>query len=129
MVDVIAVEKDRVKVRSFKDLQVWNIAMDMVDRIYDLTDGFPKSEIYGLTSQIRRSAVSIPSNIAEGSARKNTKELVQFLYIGLGSVAELYTQLEIAKRRQYGNNNLYPEVTDYLRRVNQMLNKLINSLL
>lgn len=102
--------------------------MDMVDCIYNLTDDFPKSEIYGLSSQIRRAAVSIPSNIAEGSARNNTKELLQYLYIARGSLAEVYTQLEIAKRRKYGKEDLYLDVEDYMRRISQMLSKLIQSL-
>ena len=75
--------------------------MDLVEEIYKLTDTMPKTEVYGLTSQIRRSAVSIPSNIAEGAARNHSKEFMQFLYVALGSVAELETQLLLAERLQF----------------------------
>jgi four helix bundle protein len=86
---------------SHKDLDVWKLSIELVVDIYKLTETFPKSELYGITSQIRRAAVSIPSNIAEGSARKNTKEYVQFLYIALGSLAEMETQLIICQRLNY----------------------------
>jgi len=89
------------KVITHKDLLVWKKSMDLVKQIYELTQDFPKSEIYGLTSQVRRSAISIPSNIAEGAARNSSKEFIQFLYISLGSVAELETQLLIAQNLEY----------------------------
>jgi len=117
-----------MKVKSFRDLEVWQKAMDMVDAVYDLADLFPKSELYGLTSQIRRSAVSVPSNIAEGSARNNTKELLQFLFISRGSLAELYTQIEIGRRRKLGKIELYPAIFENVRRISQMTGKLIQSL-
>ena len=85
----------------YSKLGVWNDAITFVTNIYKLTENFPKSEIYSLTSQIRRAAVSIPSNIAEGSARKSNKEYSQFLSIALGSIAELDTQLIIAKNLAY----------------------------
>jgi four helix bundle protein len=84
--------------KTHKDLIVWQKAMDLVEEVYELTDRMPKSEIYGLTSQIRRAAVSIPSNIAEGAARNHDKEFLQFLYVSLGSIAELETQLLLAER-------------------------------
>jgi four helix bundle protein len=92
------------KPRSYKDLQIWKVSMDFVIEIYKLTKRFPSSELYGLTSQIRRSAVSIPSNVAEGSCRKNTKEYIQFLYIANGSLSEVETQLEIANKLGYFEN-------------------------
>lgn len=82
--------------KTHKDLDVWKYSRAFVSAVYALTKEFPKEEIYGLTSQIRRCAVSIPSNIAEGSARKGDKEYIHFLYIALGSMAELETQLFIA---------------------------------
>ena len=82
---------------THKDLDVWKLSIDLVKDVYNITKTFPQSEIYGLTSQIRRCAVSIPSNIAEGSARSSNKEFIQFLYIALGSCAELETQLIISK--------------------------------
>lgn len=83
-------------VRTHRDLDVWQKSITFVTTVYKATDAFPNREIYGLTSQIRRSAVSIPSNIAEGATRKNKAEFKQFLYIGLSSGAELETQLIIA---------------------------------
>jgi four helix bundle protein len=89
---------DGKTVRTHKDLDVWKKAMDLAAQVYSLTTRFPKEELYGLTSQIRRSAVSIPSNIAEGAARHSRKEFIQFLHIASGSVAELETQLLLAIR-------------------------------
>ncbi|MBX9888397.1 MAG: four helix bundle protein [Flavobacteriaceae bacterium] len=90
---------------NHKDLDVWKKSMDLVEVIYKLTQQFPDSEKFGLSSQMRRAAVSIPSNIAEGSARKGDKELIQFLHIALGSVAELETQYLIAVRLHFTLND------------------------
>ncbi|MBE0651537.1 MAG: four helix bundle protein [Bacteroidales bacterium] len=84
--------------KSHKDLEVYKTSMDLVSSIYKITKGFPDDEKFGLTSQIRRAAISIPSNIAEGAARKNTKEYIQFLYHSLGSASEIETQLDLAER-------------------------------
>ena len=88
--------------KTHKDLDVYQTSMELVTDIYHLTKSFPWEEQYGLTSQIRRSAVSVPSNISEGAARKNKPEFIQFLYIALGSLSELETQLIISKNL---NNN------------------------
>jgi len=88
-------------VMTHRDLDVWKNGIELVKKIYILTKDFPKEEIYTLTSQIRRSAISIPSNIAEGAARNSKKEFIQFLYIALGSAAELETQLNVAKELGY----------------------------
>jgi len=88
-------------VKTHRDLDVWKNGIELVKRIYVLTSNFPKEEIHTLTSQIRRSAISIPSNIAEGAARNSKKEFLQFLYIALGSAAELETQLILAKELSY----------------------------
>jgi four helix bundle protein len=97
-----------------KDLEVWKKSMDLVETIYKLTQTFPDSEKFGLTSQMRRSAVSIPSNIAEGSARKGDKELIHFLPIALGSLSELDTQYTIAVRINYTNKeeNIENQIND-----------------
>ncbi|MBI1920659.1 MAG: four helix bundle protein [Geobacter sp.] len=87
--------------RDHKELDVWKTGVGLVKEVYVLTREFPKEELYGLTNQLRRAAVSIPSNIAEGAARQTNKEFVQFLYIALGSVAEVETQLAIAQELQY----------------------------
>ncbi len=86
---------------THKDLDVWKLGIDLVEKIYQITTEFPASEKYGLSSQIRRSAVSIPSNIAEGAARNSNKDYIRFLYISLGSLSELETQLIIAERINY----------------------------
>jgi len=90
-----------MKVKDYKELKVWQQGIEIVDKIYLITDNFPKDELYGLTNQMRRSALSIPSNISEGFVRNHSKEYIQFLYISLGSCAELETQLIIAKKRNY----------------------------
>lgn len=90
-----------------KDLDVWKKSMDLVELVYQLTSVFPNDERFGLTSQMRRAAISIPSNIAEGAARKGNKEFIQFLMIGLGSLSELETQYLLAIRlKMVGKNEL-----------------------
>ncbi|MAP53797.1 four helix bundle protein [Altibacter sp.] len=86
---------------NHKEMEVWKRSMDLVEYIYRVSKKFPKDETYGLTSQIRRAAVSIPSNIAEGAARKGDKELLQFLSVSLGSLSELETQYLLSIRLNY----------------------------
>ena len=93
-------EQERRAVANHKDLEVWKQAIELTKAVYELTAGFPASEIYGLTSQMRRSAISIPSNIAEGAARSSDKAFIQFLYVTLGSIAELDTQYILSKEIQ-----------------------------
>jgi four helix bundle protein len=95
-----------VEIKSFRDLKVWQRSMEMAKAVYRLTQAFPKEEIYGLRSQMRRAAVSIPSNIAEGHGRLGTREYRQFLGIARGSNFELQTQLEIARSLGYGDPRL-----------------------
>jgi four helix bundle protein len=114
------------EVRSHLDLEVWKVSMDFVVEIYKLTAAFPDHEKYGLTSQIRRAAVSIPSNIAEGSARRNSKELIQFLYISLGSVAEIETQLILSKRLSYIKE--YQELSEKIHYIRVLITRLIKSI-
>ncbi len=90
-----------MNISTHKDLEVWKMGIDLVEKIYKMTNGFPKVEQYGLTTQMRRASISVPSNIAEGYARNSGKELVHFLYIALGSLSELETQLIIAHRLSY----------------------------
>ena len=87
-----------MKITSFKDLDIWNRSIALVENIYKVTNSFPKEELYGLTSQLRRSAVSIPSNIAEGFGRFHKNEYKQFLHIAIGSCAEVSTQIIIASK-------------------------------
>ena len=111
--------------KTHKDLDVWKKSVSLVTSIYEVTKTFPKDDIYGLTNQIRRSAVSIPSNMAEGSARKGEKEFIQFLYISLGSMAELETQLIIANNLKYVNLNDYELMTGRLEEIRKMIIGLI----
>jgi four helix bundle protein len=91
--------------KSHKDLDVWKRSIEFVTLVYRITKNFPKEEIYGLTNQIRRAAVSIPSNIAEGAARNHSKEFLQFLFISLGSISELETQIIISENLKYLQNS------------------------
>jgi four helix bundle protein len=90
-----------MSVSSFRELRVWQLGMEVAEKVHRLTADFPKSEIYGLSSQMRRSAVSIPSNIAEGQGRDSTKEFLHFLAIAFGSICELETQILLAHRFSY----------------------------
>jgi len=116
------------KTKSYRDLIVWQKAMDLVSKIYKLTLKFPKTEIYGLTSQMKRCAVSIPSNIAEGRTRKSSLDYRRFLIIAYGSGAELETQIEISKKL-YSNKNLNFAIIDgLLNEIMRMLNKMIRTI-
>ena len=113
------------KVSTHKDLDVWKKSMDFVTELYKQTASFPKVEIYGLSSQMRRAAVSIPSNIAEGAARKSNKEFIQFLYIALGSSAELDTQLIIAKNLNFLDVTVFEKMNVDQDEISRMLVGLI----
>ncbi len=112
-------------IHSYKDLIVWQKAMDLVILIYELTEKFPREEIYGLTSQMRRSAVSIPSNIAEGRHRGSKKDFVQFLRVASASSSELETQLTIAKRLKQMKNFEYTKIDSLLEEVQKILTSMI----
>lgn len=101
---------------THKDLDIWKIGLELVEEVYRITGGFPKEEIYGITSQLRRAAVSIPSNIAEGAARNSKKEFLQYLYIALGSLAELETQIVISERLGFLAQDILSETIEKLRR-------------
>jgi len=115
-------------IHSYKELTVWQKAMDLVAEIYILTEKFPKEELYGLVSQMRRSAISIPSNIAEGRLRGYRKEYRQFLLNAYGSGGELETQIEIAKRLPKMEDLDFSRVDNLLKEVMKMLNKITNIL-
>lgn len=108
---------------THKNLDAWKESIKLTIEIYKLTQDLPKEEIYGLTNQIRRSAVSIPSNIAEGCARQTTKETIQFLHIALGSTAELETQLIITNELGYTKN--IDEMFDKIIRIKKLIVGLI----
>ena len=108
-----------------KNLRVWNESMELAKKVYQLTANFPKEELFGLVSQMRRCAVSIPSNIAEGYGRGTNAELIHFLYISLGSSNELDTQLELSRRFAYVND----EDFIMLDALNNSVNKMVQSLI
>jgi four helix bundle protein len=113
-------------IHSYKELVVWQKAMDLVVAIYELTKNYPSEEKFGLISQMRRAAVSIPSNIAEGRKRKTYKDYGSFLIIAYTSGAELETQIEISKRLSLGKDFDYSIVDGLLDEVMRMLNKMTN---
>ncbi len=101
---------------THKDLDIWKMGIDLVERLYNITGAFPKEEQFGLTSQMRRAVVSIPSNIAEGAARSSKREFLQYLYISLGSLSEIETQLLISQRLGFLQNDDILEHVEHLRR-------------
>ena len=114
---------------SYKELVVWEKSILLVESIYTITRSFPDDEKFGLTSQMRRSAVSIPSNIAEGHDRKSPKEFNQFLRIAYGSSSELETQLIISQKLGFLSQNTFENTMNNLIQIRKMLNKLISSIL
>lgn len=116
---------------NFRNLLIWQKSMVLVTKIYTVTNNFPKEEVFGLTSQIKRSAISIPSNIAEGLGRESNKEFLRFLNISIGSLFELQTQLEIAKNIIYLDeetfNNLYENTRELERMIVSFTNKIKNN--
>ena len=111
---------------TYEDLKVWRRAMDLVLRVYEYTRTFPREETYGLTSQMRRCAVSVPSNIAEGKGRYSRKELVQFLFRARGSLLELRTQITIARELRLLPEVQGQELAELAGEVGRLLNGLIN---
>ncbi len=115
-------------VRDYRDLIVWQKAMDLVELLYRRTKSFPREELYGLTSQMRRAAVSIPSNIAEGQARRTTRDFMHFLSIARGSLKELETQIIISHRLDYMNGTQQSELVDLTEEISRLISGLNNSL-
>ena len=114
--------------QHYRELIVWQKAMNLVEAVYRATDHFPKTEIYGLTSQVRRAAVSIPSNIAEGQGRSTTRDFLYFLSVAQGSLMEVETQITIAQRFSYIEKRLETELLESTAEVGRLLNGLCNSL-
>ena len=117
----------KAPIRSHRDLIVWQKAMDLVVNVYRATDSFPKAEVYGLTSQIRRAVTSIPANIAEGQGRRLTKEFLYFLANARGSLWELDTHLESAARLGFLSSEVHEELRSQLDEVGRILNGLMRS--
>ena len=114
--------------RPHRKLDVWKKSMDFVKHVYQVTETFPKAEIYGLSSQMRRAAVSIPSNLAEGAGRKGKKEFSQYLNIAQGSISEIDTQIELSFILNFIEKDLYIDLMDELNTISKMLFGLTRSL-
>ena len=115
-------------VRNYKELRVWQGAMELVESVYRLSAGFPPEENYGLKSQIRRAAVSIPSNIAEGQSRASTKEFLNHLSIAQASLAEVETQLEISVRLNYLGAEQVTATVSEIQKLGKQIHALRNAL-
>ncbi|MCP9755790.1 four helix bundle protein [Lacihabitans sp. CCS-44] len=113
---------------SYRDLLIWQKSMDLVTDIYRASARFPKEEVYGLTSQIRRSSISVPSNIAEGYGRRSTGDYKRFLSISLGSLYEFQTQLEVSKRLNYLEESEFEPLNNLSKEIEKMTNSLISKL-
>jgi len=113
--------------RPHKKLKIWHKIITLVKEIYILTKKFPKEEIYGLISQMRRSVISIASNLAEGSARKGTKEKIQFYLIARGSLSELDAQVEISAELEYIQKHEYVDIEEKIDEISRMLQGLIQN--
>lgn len=118
-----------LKIRNFRDLEIWKLGKTIVVEIYRIATQFPQTELYGLTAQMKRAAISIPSNIAEGFNRFHNKEYRQFLYVALGSCAELETQIEIGSELEYIDMILKENLLKMLCHEQAMLRNLIKKLL
>ncbi len=116
------------KIKTYRDLDIWKAGIELVKEIYQLTEKFPKQETYGLVSQMRRSAISIPSNTAEGFRRYHNKEYKQFLHVSLGSCAELETQITIAKELRYLPEKQEIRLLEDLDHICRMIQNLIKKL-
>ena len=115
-------------VQHYRQLIIWQRAMELVKSVYELTDKFPREELFGLTSQLRRAVVSVPSNIAEGQGRNSTKEFLTHLSIAYGSLMETETQLLVGEMRSYISADATAQVMDKTAEVGRLINGLSNSL-
>ncbi|WP_428742217.1 four helix bundle protein [Tenacibaculum sp.] len=120
--------KEKTSIKTFRDLLVWQKSMVFVTEVYKISNDFPKEEVFGLTSQIRRCAVSIPSNISEGYGRQSLGDFIRFLNIGIASLFELQTQLEISLNLEYISNESFTKLYEQSREIERMLSSLIRKL-
>jgi len=118
-----------MQIKSFRDLRVWQAGIELVESVYAITSKFPRNEVYGLSSQMQRAAVSVPSNIAEGHARESTKEYLQHLSIAQASLAELETQVEIARRLNYVSDDELSTLLTKISALGRQLFSLRNALM
>jgi four helix bundle protein len=124
--DSLTIDGEALVSENYRDLIAWQKSKVLALEVYRCTRKFPKDEMYGLTSQMRRAAVSVPSNIAEGKGRHSQKELVQFLFRARGSLLELETQLSIAHELDYIERSAFIEMNERVEEVGRVLNGLIN---
>jgi four helix bundle protein len=117
-----------VKLRDYTELVAWQKAMDFVEAVYQVSKTFPKDELFGLTSQVRRAAVSIPSNVAEGQSRRSSREFLQFLSIARGSLSEVETQLIISKRLNYLSREQLTDLKHKSAELGRVINGLTNAI-
>ena len=117
-----------MKLKNYQELIVWQRSMDLVEEVYKASRDFPREEVYALSSQVRRAAVSIPSNIAEGQGRRTTSDFLRHLSISYGSLREVETQIMIARRLKYIVQSRTDEVMNLAGEVGRLLNGLMNSL-
>jgi len=120
--------KREEEIHSYRDLEVWKRSMELVANIYGITQAFPKEELYGLTNQLRRAAVSVPANIAEGWGRGTTREYIQFLRIARGSLFELETLMNISGKLEYAKVKNQQQILQEIQEISKMLNALVKSL-
>jgi len=116
------------KIKNFKDLKIWQKSMELAKAVYQVTGAFPAKETYGIISQMRRSAVSVPSNIAEGFMRRYNKEYKQFLHIALGSLAELETQILLSEELGFLKKDINKDILADITELNKMVAGLIKCL-
>jgi four helix bundle protein len=116
------------KIKTYRDLDIWKKSIQLVKKIYELTDKFPKVEMYGLSNQMRRASVSVPSNVAEGFRRYHNKEYKQFLYVALGSCAELETQATIAREISYLKESEEKDILEFTDHIGRMISNLLKKL-
>ena len=116
------------KIRTYRDLVVWQKSMALITEIYEITRTFPKDETYGIVAQMRRCAVSVPSNIAEGYGRNSSSDYIRFLRIAVDSLYELQTQLEISLNLKYFKENTFKSFYESSREVERMLSSLIRTI-
>jgi four helix bundle protein len=114
-----------IKMNTYRNLIVWQKSIVLVTEVYKATFSFPKEELFSLTSQIRRSSISVPSNIAEGFGRQHKRDYTRFLQISRGSLYELQTQIEIAGNLNFLNENILPKLLESCNEIEKMLNRLI----
>jgi four helix bundle protein len=120
--------QEKAKIKNFRDLDVWKLGMEIGVDVYQLTKSFPHEEMYGLVSQLKRSSLSIPSNVSEGFNRYHNKEYKQFLYIAIGSCAELETQIEASRLLGFMKKEMTDKLLEKLDHEGRMIKNLIKCL-